>query len=157
MRRQGFSEERIKEAVKDWLLKPIPRMNRLNGYRAYLRLDNDARDRKNRRLINYLTPEERMKAESIYRKICHDHREALSENPKRAGVYWACAVSRVRAKTSYRQQRTLRNAIKGKYNKLFGLMPKGRIPDPVKKLEQQNSQANRSLHALLDRCEESFG
>ena len=156
MRRQGFSEERIREAVKDWLLKPIPRHDRLNGYARFLDLGRYGSAKYRRRLIHYLTPEQIAKAESIYRKICFDHREALAQHPKRAGVYWACAVSRVRAKMSYRQQRRLRNAIKSTYNKLFDLMPPRGITDPVKRLEHQNFEANKSLHALLDRCEESF-
>jgi len=147
MRRQGFSEERIKTAIKDWLLKPIPREDRLNGYRAYLRLTN----RPERRLINFLTPEQLEKAKSIFRKMCNDHREDLSEHPKRLGVYWACAVSRVRASVSYRYELNWRNQIKGTYNKM--LFPKPMVQNPVVKLERQNQRANQSLHRLLDACE----
>lgn len=112
MRRAGLPEGEIKRRVTDWLLKPVPRDNRLNGYTRSLRLS--PKDR----LINHLTPEQREKAESIFRHMCEKHKYALARHPLRYGVYWACAVSRVRATGTYDQQRHLRNRLKAPLNRI---------------------------------------
>lgn len=115
MRRAGLSEDEIKRRVTDWLLKPIPREDRLNGYTRELRL------KPGERLIHHLTYEQRQKAESIYRYLCEKHKVALHYHPCRRGVYWACAVSRVRAGATYGQQRGFRNRLKGPLNRIVGL------------------------------------
>lgn len=115
MRRAGLPEAEVKRRVTDWLLKPIPRDDRLNGYARELGLKPQDR------LIHHLTPEQLEKAQSIYRWMCEKHKVALYYHPRRYGVYWACAVSRVRAPASYALQRVVRNLQKAPLNRIVGL------------------------------------
>ncbi|HEV2521050.1 MAG TPA: hypothetical protein VGT24_01605 [Candidatus Acidoferrales bacterium] len=153
MRKAGWSEERIKQAVRDWLLKPIPRTNRLNGYRRELGLSSLGNHPD--RLICHLTPEQMQKAHSIFRTICERHARDLELHPKRRGVYWACAVSRVRATGSYANQRELRNMVKRTYNRI--IMPPPQVEHPAKVLERANYQGNRALHRMMDIYEAQNG
>lgn len=149
MRKQGYSEERIRQAVTDWLLKPVPRTNRLNGYTKELGLAG----RSAARLIHSLTPEQRAKAESIFRHICEKHRIALAAHPRRRAVYWACAVSRVRANASYAEQRKIRNWHKARMHKF----PKAGVDKPEVRLERENRTANAQMHRLMDLYEARNG
>lgn len=132
----------------DWLVKPIPRTNRLNGYRAQLGLAS----RQDRRLIHYLTPEQLEKAHSIFRHICEKHKHSLERYPKRRGVYWACAVSRVRATRTYEKERRTRNYLKRiNITKIVFSGPK--VENPMKALERRNYAGNYALHRSLDAFE----